>query len=100
MDRIQEEMAKLDRLLRRSKAAKYIEDTYGIPCSPKTLAKYACIGGSPPFRLAGRFPLYPVSGLDAWAQSKIGPLVRSTSEARRVGTTTTSLPARRREVRP
>ena len=80
----QEDAAKLDRLLRRSKAAKYIEDTYGIPCSPKTLAKYACIGGGPPFRLAGRFPLYPVSGLDAWAQKKIGPLVRSTSEVRRV----------------
>ena len=64
--------------------AKHITDTYGIPCSPKTLAKYACVGGGPPFRLAGRFPLYPVSGLDAWAQSKIGPLVRSTSELHRV----------------
>jgi hypothetical protein len=71
-------------LLRRSTAAKYITDTYGIPCSPKTLAKYACVGGGPPFRLAGRFPLYPVSSLDAWAQSKIGPLVRSTSELHRV----------------
>jgi hypothetical protein len=29
-------------------------------------------------------PLYPVSGLDEWAQSKIGPLVRSTSELYRV----------------
>jgi hypothetical protein len=84
MDLTEEGKAKLDRLLRRSKAAQYITDTYGIPCSPKTLAKYACIGGGPAFRLAGRFPLYPVSGLDAWAQSKIGPLVRSTSELRRV----------------
>jgi len=84
MDLTQEGKATLDRLLRRSMAAKYITDTYGIPCSPKTLAKYACVGGGPPFRLAGRFPLYPVSGLDAWAQSKIGPLVRSTSELRRI----------------
>ena len=84
MDPIQNEKAKLDRLLRRSTAAKYVTDTYGIPCSPKTLAKLACVGGGPPFRLAGRFPLYPVSGLDAWAQSKIGPLVRSTSELHRV----------------
>src|SRR5215510_8590418 len=30
-------------------------------------------------RVNSRFPLYPVSGLDAWAQSKIGPLVRSTA---------------------
>ena len=74
-----------DRLLRRSEAAKYITETYGMPCSPKTLAKLACISSDgPPFRLAGRFPLYPISGLDAWAQSKIGPLVRSTSEVRRV----------------
>ena len=47
-----------DRLLRRSEAAKYITQTYSIPCSPKTLAKLACIGGGPPFRLAGRFPLW------------------------------------------
>jgi hypothetical protein len=74
-----------DRLLRRAEAAKYITQTYGIPCSPKTLAKLACISSDgPPFRLAGRFPLYPTSGLDAWAQSKIGPLVRSTSEVRRL----------------
>src|SRR5215475_8873330 len=80
MHPIQNEKAKLDRLLRRLRAAEYITDTYGIPCSPKTLAKLACVGGGPPFRLAGRFPLYPVSGLDEWARSKIGPLVRSTSE--------------------
>jgi hypothetical protein len=83
MDRIREEKGKLDRLLRRIEAARYVVETYNVPCSPKTLAKLACIGGGPPFRLAGRFPLYPVSGLDVWAQNKIGPLVRSTSEARR-----------------
>jgi hypothetical protein len=73
---------KSERFLRRADAAKYIVETYSVPCSAKTLAKIACIGsGGPPFRKAGRFPLYPVSGLDAWVQSKIGPLVRSTSEA-------------------
>lgn len=73
-----------DRLLRRSEAAKYVTDTYNIPCSPKTLAKLACVSSEgPPFRHAGRFPLYPVSGLDTWAQRRIGPLVRSTSQARR-----------------
>jgi hypothetical protein len=72
---------KSERLLRREQAAKYVVETYNVPCSPKTLAKLACVSSEgPPFRLAGRFPLYPVSGLDAWAQSKIGPLVRSTSE--------------------
>jgi len=69
------------RLLRRTEAAEYVTETYGIPCSPKTLAKLACVSSDgPPFRMAGRTPLYPKLGLDAWAQNKIGPLVRSTSE--------------------
>jgi hypothetical protein len=73
-----------ERLLRRTEAAEYVANKFNIPCSPKTLAKLACISSEgPPFRLAGRFPLYPVSGLDAWARSKIGPLVRSTSGVRR-----------------
>ena len=74
---------KTDRLLRRAQAAEYIVETYNVPCSPKTLAKLACVSSEgPPFH-AGRFPLYPVSGLDAWAKKKIGPLVRSTSEVER-----------------
>ena len=61
--------SKSERLLRREQAAKYVVETYNLPCSPKTLAKLACVcSEGPPFRLAGRFPLYPVSGLDAWAQ--------------------------------
>jgi hypothetical protein len=69
------------RLLRRKEAAKYVTGTYGFPCSPNTLAKLACVSSDgPPFRMAGRIPLYPQDGLDAWARSKIGPLVRSTSE--------------------
>jgi hypothetical protein len=76
---------KSERLLRHAEAAKYVVETYNVPCSPKTLAKLACDSSEgPPFRLAGRFPLYPISGLDAWAQKKIGPLVRSTSEVKRV----------------
>jgi hypothetical protein len=72
-----------ERHLRRAEAAKYVVEKHNVPCSPKTLAKLACISSNgPPFRLAGRFPLYPVSGLDAWARAKIGPLVHSTSEAR------------------
>jgi hypothetical protein len=69
-------------MLRRDKAAEYIRGKYGIPCAASTLAKIACVSSDgPPFRHSGRFPLYPVSGLDAWAQAKIGPLVRSTAEA-------------------
>ena len=70
------------RLLRRTAAAQYVTEIY-FPCSPKTLAKLACVSSDgPPFRMAGRTPLYPVTRLDAWALSKLGPLVRSTSEVR------------------
>ena len=80
---IRAKSAELGRMLRRTEAASYVTTNY-FPCSPRTLAKIACLTSQgPPFRLAGRVPLYPVSGLDEWAQSKIGPLVRSTSEKRR-----------------
>jgi hypothetical protein len=85
MKTIRDEAAKLDRLLRRTEAAKYITATYGFPCSPKTLAKLACVSSDgPPFRMAGRTPLYPVTRLDAWALNKLGPLVRSTSETKNI----------------
>jgi hypothetical protein len=74
-----------ERHLRRVAAAKYVVETHNVPCSPKTLAKLACVSSAgPPFRLMGRFPLYPISGLDAWALAKLklGPLVRSTAEVR------------------
>jgi hypothetical protein len=69
-----------ERLRRRTAAAEYIQSEWSIPCSPKTLAKLAVIGGGPEFRKAGRTPLYPEDGLDDWALRKIGPRVRSTSE--------------------
>ncbi|MEH2576506.1 hypothetical protein [Bradyrhizobium sp. AZCC 1708] len=82
MDKDKDRYSK-DRLLRRKEAAKYVVDTYNVPCSPKTLAKLACVSSDgPPFRRVGRFPLYPISGLDDWAQRKIGPLVQSTSQLR------------------
>ena len=36
------------RLLRRVEAAQYIQNKWGYPCSPRTLAKYAVVGGGPP----------------------------------------------------
>lgn len=69
------------RLLRRSEAAHHISEKY-FPCSPKTLAKLAVVGGSPPFRKAGRIPLYAVSDLNEWALGKLGPRVSSTAELR------------------
>jgi hypothetical protein len=66
--------------MRRADAAHYIRTTYGIPCVATTLAKYACIGGGPAFRKAGKFPIYSRDDLDAWAEQRLGKLVHSTSE--------------------
>ena len=66
--------------LRRSDAATYITERYGFPCSRQWLAKLAVIGGGPVFRKAGRYPIYEPSELDRWAEARIGPCQRSTSE--------------------
>jgi hypothetical protein len=45
-------------VMRRADAARYIREVYAIPCVTTTLAKYACTYGGPPFRKAGKFPIY------------------------------------------
>lgn len=67
--------------LLRSEAAAYVSENW-FPCSAKTLAKVAVVGGGPAFRKAGRRPLYSSADLDNWAAAKIGPRTRSTSELR------------------
>jgi hypothetical protein len=68
------------RYLRRVEAARYIRDTWGIPCSPKTLAKLAVVGGGPLFRKCGPYPLHQICDLDAWCSARVGPKQRSTSD--------------------
>lgn len=76
------ETANPERLFRRTAAATYLAENYGISISAKTLAKWACVSSDGPgFRMFGRVPLYPRSALDEWAQSRLGPTVRSTTEA-------------------
>jgi len=65
--------------MRRADAARYIRETYGIPCVATTLAKYACTGNGPVFRKAGKFPIYSCDDLDAWARSRLSDPVQSTS---------------------
>lgn len=67
-------------LLRRPDASNYLNVKFGIPCSKKTLAKFASIGGGPSYRLYNRTPLYDPVDLDAWAEAKLSKTVRSTSE--------------------
>lgn len=72
--------AKNVRRYRRADASAYLKKVWDLDYAPRTLAKLACVGGGPPMEYAGRFPLYPQDGLDAWAAAKIGPRVNSTSE--------------------
>ena len=65
--------------MRRAEAARYVRETHGIPCSPATLAKYACVGGGPAFRKAGKFPIYSRNDLDVWASSRLSEPMQSTS---------------------
>jgi hypothetical protein len=68
------------RYMRRSEAASYIQTIYGFPCSRQWLAKLAVLGGGPLYRKAGRTPIYETVELDRWAEARIGPPQRSTSE--------------------
>ena len=81
-----EENGSVDRLLRRKEAAQYVAATYGFPCSPNTLAKLACVSSDgPPFRMAGRIPLYPQDGLDSVGSQQdrtFGPLDLRTRASR------------------
>jgi hypothetical protein len=69
-----------DTLLRRKACAAALTAA-GFPTALATLNTKASRGGGPPFRHFGRVPLYRWADALAWAQSRLGPLVHSTSEA-------------------
>lgn len=67
--------------LRRAEVVGYLQLRFGIVYAESTLAKYASLGGGPPFQKFHRTPLYPVAELDAWAESQLGTLRHSTGKA-------------------
>lgn len=67
-------------LLRRKPTAEALTAA-GFPVSDKTLATKASRGGGPAFRCFGRVPLYRWADAIAWAESRLSPPRRSTSEA-------------------
>ena len=51
----------------------------GLPVSPKTLAKYACVGGGPKFRKFGTMRvIYKVEDLDEWIERRLSKIFSST----------------------
>lgn len=71
--------ANAPRYFRRDAAARYVRETWGLPCSTRWLAKLAVVGGGPIYRKAGRTPIYAPADLDAWAQARIGAPQKSSS---------------------
>lgn len=69
-----------DPLLDR-RAASALLSGFGITCAPATLATLASRGGGPPYRKFGTRVLYRPGDLVAWAESRLTPPRRSTSEA-------------------
>src|SRR4051812_16303574 len=70
----------LDRPLRRAEASAYLKEKHGLDYKPNTLAKLFTVGGGPTVRKSGRVPLYEATALDAWAESKLSPPIRSSAE--------------------
>jgi hypothetical protein len=68
-----------DNLWRRTLAAQYLRDRWGVPCSVGTLANHAVTGTGPLYRIAGRFPVYAQDDLDTWAQERLSKPRRSTA---------------------
>ena len=66
-------------LLTRSQAGAALRE-HGFPVADKTLATKATRGGGPPFQLFGSKPLYAWGRTLRWAQSRLSPIVTSTSE--------------------
>lgn len=66
--------------MNRREASAYIRQRWGLRCAPSTLAKMAITGEGPPFRKAGKWPIYERGDLDKWAQKRMSPPARSTAE--------------------
>jgi hypothetical protein len=67
-------------MLRRRDTAAALNEA-GFPITEATLATKATRGGGPPYRLFGRVPLYRWGDALQWAESRLSPPMRSTSEA-------------------
>ena len=75
-------MTEINLLLDRRAAADFLAER-GFPCSPATLATAVTRGGGPTFQKFGTRVLYRQSDLVSWAESKLSPPRRSTSETDR-----------------
>jgi hypothetical protein len=66
-------------LLRRKRCAEALT-AHGFPVAEKTLATKVSRGGGPPYHKFGRLVLYRWGDVLAWAEARLSPPVRSSSE--------------------
>jgi hypothetical protein len=66
--------------LTRPEQAKYLTEEKGLPISKNTLGKLATTGGGPKYVNWGNKSLSTPPWLDEWADSKLRPPKRSTTE--------------------
>ena len=65
--------------LTRGQAAEYCIKQ-GLPVSPKTLAKYACVDGGPKFRKFGKMRVvYKITDLDEWIEQRLSDTFAATA---------------------
>lgn len=72
-------------LLTREEAAEYLRRHFGFKIAAATLAVYATASShmrGPRYQRAGRAVIYRREWLDEWAEERLSPPVRSTSELR------------------
>ena len=81
-----------ERLTRREAAA-YLKERWRVQAGPARLNQLACTGGGPAYYKAGRFTLYDVADLDAWAQSRLGPKAPTSREHRTLAAEAAAGPA-------
>jgi hypothetical protein len=74
----------------------YLWENWRLKRTLRTLQQLRRDGGGPPYHRVGNQILYPRDTVDQWAEAKMGPLNRSTSEesARRL-----IIPLERRKLR-
>ena len=59
------------RFLTRAEAAQYLTEQRGLPVARTTLQKWVTTGEGPAYRRFGKYAVYTIGDLDAWAEKKL-----------------------------
>lgn len=68
-----------EKFLSRTDAAAYCS-ARGLTVSPRSLAKWACVGGGPVYRRFGNRTVYAVADLERWIDARLSPPMTSSAQ--------------------